>query len=131
MVIVISLKNLVLLLMNELAVRLAFLFLNTPIQHRSTRNVNHLPTLSQWHTQDIETPTSNDTYGYEPSRKDNLITAHIITQDGYGLFIDNHSLTLKYKYITLNYSRYSIGKYNYPINIIDSYKGSEHKHIKD
>lgn len=78
----------------------------------------------------IETPTSYDTCGYEPSRKDNLITAHIITQDGYELFIDNHSLTLKYKYITLNYSRYSIGKYSYPINTIDSYKGSEQKHIK-
>lgn len=78
----------------------------------------------------IETPTSYDIDGYEPTRKDKLITAHIITQDGYGLFIDNHSLTLKYKYITLNHSRYSIGKYNYPINTIDSYKGSEHKHIK-
>lgn len=43
----------------------------------------------------IETLTSYDTHGYMPSRKDKLITAHIVTQDGYGLFIDNHSLTLK------------------------------------
>lgn len=78
----------------------------------------------------IETPTSYDIDGYEPTRKDNLITAHIVTEDGYGLFIDNHSLTLKYKYITLNYSRYSIGKYSYPVNTIDSYKGSEQNILK-
>ncbi len=67
--------------------------------------------------------------GYEPSRKDKLITAHITTQDGYGLFIDQYTLTLKYKYVTLDYSRFSIGQTVYPLVQLCTFKGTEKKHL--
>ncbi len=67
--------------------------------------------------------------GYEPSRKDKLITAHITTQDGYGLFIDQYSLVLKYKYITLDYSRFQIGGNVYPLVLLCKYNGTEKKHL--
>lgn len=77
----------------------------------------------------IESTTGRQESGYIPSRKDKLITAHIITQDGYELFIDTYTLTLKYKYITLNYSRFTIGRTNYPINALDTFSGSELPHL--
>lgn len=67
--------------------------------------------------------------GYEPSRRDSIITAHIVTQDAYELYIDNYSLVLKYKYITLQHSRYSIGNYVYPITSLCLFKGTEKKHL--
>lgn len=77
----------------------------------------------------VQTPTSYDTGGYEPSRSDTLITAHIATQDGYDLYIDSYSLILKYKYITMTYSRFSIGRNNYPIARLDNYHGTERSHL--
>lgn len=77
----------------------------------------------------VQTPTSYDVTGYVPSRRDQLITAHIVTQDGYELYLDTYSLTLKYKYITLNYSRFSIGRTNYPIILLDAFTGSERSHL--
>lgn len=77
----------------------------------------------------VQTLTSYDTSGYIPSRSDALITAHIATQDGYDLYIDSYSLILKYKYITMMYSRFSIGRNNYPIASLDNYHGTERSHL--
>lgn len=77
----------------------------------------------------IKSTTGRQESGYIPSRKDKLISAHIITQDGYELFIDTYTLTLKYKYITLNYSRFTIGRTNYPIRELDRFNGSELPHL--
>lgn len=73
----------------------------------------------------VETPTGYTTQGYVPSRQDKLITAYIVTQDGYELYIDAHSLVLKHKYITIEYSRFTIGNTAYPIHYIHQYLGSE------
>lgn len=78
----------------------------------------------------IETPTSYVTDGYIPSRSDRLITAHIVTQDGYELYLDPYSLVLKHKYITLGYNRLSIGRWYYPVEYVHTCKGSERKHLQ-
>lgn len=70
-------------------------------------------------------PQGRDTTGYEPSHREQPLTAHIVTQDGYSLFIDTHSLVLKYKHISLQYSRFTIGNTAYPIHHIHQYQGSE------
>lgn len=70
-------------------------------------------------------PQGRDTTGYEPSHREQPLTAHIVTQDDYGLYIDSHSLVLKYKHITLQYSRFTIGNTAYPIHYIHQYQGSE------
>lgn len=82
------------------------------------------------HYSDGTQSITGDLYtGYEPSRRDSIITAHIATQDGYNLYIDQHSLVLKYKYITLEHSRFSIGKYVYPITSLCLFKGTEKNHL--
>ena len=45
----------------------------------------------------IEMLTSYDTYGYIPSHKDKLITAHIVKEDGYG-----YSLITIHKHSSIN-----------------------------
>lgn len=82
----------------------------------------HYPNGTQTAT---ESPQGRDTHGYEPSRREQLITAHIVTQDEYSLYIYSHSLVLKYKHITLQYSRFTIGNTAYPIHCIHQYQGSE------
>ena len=77
----------------------------------------------------VETPTGYTTHGYVPSRQDKLITAHIVTQDGYDLYIDPHSLVLKHKYITLGYNRLSIGRWEYPVSYIHTCNSSERKYL--
>lgn len=67
--------------------------------------------------------------GYDYCRSDRLITAHIQSED-YHLFIDAHTITARYKYITLRYGvHYKIGKHTYPYASIHSYNGSEAKHL--
>jgi|GEM_PF-3801038 hypothetical protein len=77
----------------------------------------------------VQTPISYDTSGYVPSCSDALITAHIATQDAYDLYIDSYSLILKYKYITMTYSRFCIGRNNHPIASLDTYYGTERSHL--
>lgn len=74
-------------------------------------------------------PQGRDTNGYEPSHREQPLAAHIVTQDGYDLYIDSYSLILKYKYITMTYSRFSIGRNNYPIYSLDNYHGTARSHL--
>lgn len=78
----------------------------------------------------IETPTSYVTDGYVPSRTDKLINAHIVTQDGYELYLDPYSLVLKHKYITLGYNCLRIGRWYYPVTYIHTCTSSEQKHLQ-
>lgn len=82
----------------------------------------HYPNGTQTTT---ESTQGRDTYGYEPTHREQPINAHIVTQDDYGLYIDSYSLVLKYKHISLQYSRFTIGNTAYPIHYIHQYKGSE------
>jgi len=75
------------------------------------------------------TPTSYNTSGYEPSHGDVLMYAHIVTDASYEAHIDRYSLVLNYKYIRLEATRFMIGRTAYPIQCIDTYKGSELKHL--
>lgn len=68
--------------------------------------------------------------GYEYSRSDKLINAHITFDESYKLFINQHRLVLSYKYITVNHQHsYTIGRWVYDWNTIDNYKGSEGVHL--
>lgn len=78
----------------------------------------------------IETPTGYVTDGYIPSRKDKLINAHIVTQDGYELYLDTYSLTLRYKYITLAYNSLRIGRWHYPVTYIHTCTSSEKNYLR-
>lgn len=78
----------------------------------------------------VQTPVSYDSYGYEYSYRDQPINAHIRTQDGYEVYVDQYYIVLRYKYITVQHSRVTIGmKISFPVDYIDSYKGKERKHI--
>lgn len=78
------------------------------------------------------TTITDGTYsGYEYSRQDKLITAHIIIDEAYHLYLDQYSITAKYKYITVVYAQhYTVGRWHYPWCTIDTYTGSERKHIE-
>jgi len=68
--------------------------------------------------------------GYEYTRHDNLITAHI-QHNHYHIYIDQHSITATYKYIAVRYQRgYSIGRNSYAWASKDNYKGSERVHLQ-
>lgn len=68
--------------------------------------------------------------GYDYSRDDVLISAHIAIDEAYSLFIDDYSITAKHKYISINYKHsYTIGRWWYHWNSIDNYKGSERTHL--
>jgi len=77
------------------------------------------------------TTISDGTYsGYEYSRHDRLITAHIIIDEAYHLHLDQYSITARYKYITVAYRRhYTVGRWRYPWCTIDAYTGSERTHL--
>ena len=77
------------------------------------------------------TTITGGTYtGYEHSRTDELISAHIAIDEAYNLFIDNYSIIARYKYITIEYRHhYSIGSWSYRWDSIDNYQGSERTHL--
>ncbi|MDM2738403.1 hypothetical protein OGY35_23915 [Citrobacter sp. Ct235] len=83
-------------------------------------------------TQGTTIITNEETSGYESSRKDKLLAAEIILPNGnnnINIFIDEHNVVLRYKYITLSptMGTLQIGKKT-KINLIN-YQ-SERKHIK-
>jgi hypothetical protein len=83
------------------------------------------------HFQHGTTTINNGEYsGYDYSRTDKLITAHIHIDSLYHLIIDHHSITARYKYITVRYGHgFNIGRWSYPWHCIESYRGSEVKHL--
>ncbi len=78
------------------------------------------------HTIHSDASTSGIDYHY----RDVPINAHIITDEGYELYITHEYITLYYKYITLTNTHIDIGRHKriYP-NDLHNYKGKERKHI--
>ncbi|HCR0901164.1 TPA: hypothetical protein OMT82_000396 [Enterobacter cloacae] len=77
------------------------------------------------------TTITDGTYsGYEYSRHDKLITAHISIDAAYSLYIDQYSITAKYKYITVVHNLYfTVGRWRYPWCSLDTYTGTEARHL--
>lgn len=77
----------------------------------------------------IQSPQCYSSSGYIPSRRDELIHAHIVSDTSYEVYIDQYSLILKYKYIKLYATHFTIGPKTYPLRAIDTYRGKEIKHL--
>ena len=72
--------------------------------------------------------SNGDTSGYEPSRKDEVLFIHIRT-DEYNIKVFPDAITIQYKYIRIHPTHFTIGKWQYSLDSLQSYTGYERKRV--
>ncbi len=67
--------------------------------------------------------------GYEPSRTE-VILSIVISTDLYTIRINPHAITLSHKYLRIGLTHFRVGRWQYPIEALQGYRGNERKRLE-